>query len=65
MRHGEAVFVDSGAGIALALSGILTLVGIAGEDDLDAPVLDAAPKPAAELSRPGSHPNAFDAPRSM
>src|SRR5437763_2130446 len=28
---------------------LFTLVGIAGEDDLDAPDLDAAPKPAAEV----------------
>ena len=33
---------------------LFTLVGIAGEDDLDAPDLGAAPKFAAELSRPGS-----------
>ena len=33
---------------------LFTLVGIAGEDDLDAPDLGAAPKPAAELPRPGS-----------
>jgi hypothetical protein len=32
-------------------------VGIAGEDDLDAPDLGAVPKPAAELPRPGSQPN--------
>jgi hypothetical protein len=32
---------------------LFTLVGIAGEDDLDAPDLGAAPKPAAELPRPG------------
>ncbi len=31
---------------------LFTLVGIAGEDDLDAPDLGAAPKPAAELPRP-------------
>ncbi len=30
---------------------LFTLVGIAGEDDLDAPDLGAAPKPAAELPR--------------
>jgi ERF superfamily len=30
---------------------LFTLVGIAGEDDLDAPDLDAAPNPAAELPR--------------
>src|SRR5262249_24903389 len=30
---------------------LLTLVGIAGEDDLDAPDLDAVPKPAVELPR--------------
>src|SRR5437588_6335244 len=36
---------------------LFTLVGIAGEDDLDAPDLGAAPKPAAELSRPGSQSN--------
>src|ERR1700731_2355680 len=36
---------------------LFTLVGIAGEDDLDAPDLDAAPKPAAELPRPGSQSN--------
>src|SRR5213594_4487966 len=34
---------------------LFTLVGIAGEDDLDAPDLGAAPKPAAELPRPGIH----------
>ena len=33
---------------------LFTLVGIAGEDDLDAPDLGADPKPAAELPRPGS-----------
>ena len=33
---------------------LFTLVGIAGEDDLDAPDLGAAPKPAAELPRAGS-----------
>src|SRR6266704_869888 len=33
---------------------LFTMVGIAGEDDLDAPDLGAAPKPAAELPRPGS-----------
>ena len=31
---------------------LFTLVGIAGEDDLDAPDLGAAPKPAAELPGP-------------
>jgi ERF superfamily len=36
---------------------LFTLVGIAGEDDLDAPDLGAAPKPAAELPGPGSQPN--------
>src|SRR5271165_6936140 len=36
---------------------LFTLVGIAGEDDLDAPDLGAVPKPAAELPRPGSQPN--------
>jgi hypothetical protein len=36
---------------------LFTLVGIAGEDDLDAPDLDAAPKPAAELPQPGSQSN--------
>jgi len=35
---------------------LFTLVGIAGEDDLDAPDLGAAPKPAAELPR-GSQSN--------
>src|SRR6266436_2055512 len=30
---------------------LFTLVGIAGEDDLDAPDLDASPKPAIELPR--------------
>src|SRR5882724_261036 len=33
---------------------LFTLVGIAGEDDLDAPDLGAVPQPAAELPRPGS-----------
>src|SRR5437773_1748263 len=33
------------------------LVGIAGADDLDAPDLGAAPKPATELPRPGSQTN--------
>ena len=33
---------------------LFTLVGIAGEDDLDAPDIGAALKPAAELPRPGS-----------
>ena len=36
---------------------LFTLVGIAGEDDLDAPDLGAAPKPAAELPPPGSQSN--------
>ena len=36
---------------------LFTLVGIAGEDDLDAPDLGADPKPAAELPRPGSPSN--------
>src|SRR5258705_3692354 len=36
---------------------LFTLVGIAGEDDLDAPDLGAAPKPSAELPRPGSQSN--------
>jgi ERF superfamily len=36
---------------------LFTLVGIAGEDDLDAPDLGAAPKPAAELPRHGSQSN--------
>src|SRR5207342_3031041 len=36
---------------------LFTLVGIAGEDDLDAPDLGAAPKPAAELPVPGSQSN--------
>ena len=33
---------------------LFTLVGIAGEDDLDAPDLGAAPMPAAELPGPGA-----------
>ena len=36
---------------------LFTLVGIAGEDDLDAPDLGAVPKPAAELPRPRSQSN--------
>src|SRR6266550_7882438 len=36
---------------------LFTLVGIAGEDDLDGPDLGAAPKPGAELPRPGSQSN--------
>src|SRR5438093_1613089 len=36
---------------------LFTMVGIAGEDDLDAPDLGATPKPAAELPRPGSQSN--------
>jgi len=32
--------------------GLFTLVGIAGEDDLDAPDLDVEPTPSAELPRP-------------
>jgi hypothetical protein len=36
---------------------LFTLVGIAGEDDLDAPDLGAAPKPATALPRPGSQSN--------
>jgi hypothetical protein len=36
---------------------LFTLVGIAGEDDLDAPDLGAAREPAAELPRPGSPSN--------
>jgi hypothetical protein len=35
---------------------LFTLAGIAGEDDLDAPDLDAIPNPAVELPRPGSQP---------
>jgi ERF superfamily len=34
---------------------LFTLVGIAGEDDLDAPDLGADPNPAAELPRPPDH----------
>src|ERR1700738_1595756 len=34
---------------------LFTLVGIAGEDDLDAPDLGAGPNPAAELPRPPDH----------
>ena len=34
---------------------LFTLVGIAGEDDLDAPDLGAAPKPSAELPDPPDH----------
>jgi hypothetical protein len=34
---------------------LFALVGIAGEDDLDAPDLGAEPNPAAELSRPSDH----------
>ena len=34
---------------------LFTLVGIAGEDDLDAPDLRADPNPAAELPRPSDH----------
>jgi hypothetical protein len=34
---------------------LFTLVGIAGEDDLDAPDLGALPNPAAELPRPPDH----------
>ena len=43
---------------------LFTLVGIAGEDDLDAPDLGADPNPAAELPRPPDHrkpPNGQDA----
>src|SRR5213083_2872331 len=36
---------------------LFTLVGIAGEDDLDAPDLGADPKPGADLPRPGSQSN--------
>jgi hypothetical protein len=36
---------------------LFTLVGIAGEDDLDAPDLSADPAPAAELPRPGRQSN--------
>src|SRR4051794_10921958 len=36
---------------------LFTMVGIAGEDDLDAPDLGAAPKPAAELPGGRSHSN--------
>src|SRR5438128_6819654 len=36
---------------------LFTLVGIAGEDDLDAPDLGTASKPAAELPVPGSQSN--------
>jgi hypothetical protein len=35
---------------------LFTLVGITGEDDLDAPDLDADPNPAAHLPRPPDHP---------
>ena len=34
---------------------LFTLVGIAGEDDLDAPDLGAGPAPAAELPGPADH----------
>src|SRR6516164_5715936 len=34
---------------------LFALVGIAGEDDLDAPDLGAEPNPAAELPRPSDH----------
>src|SRR3984893_3200242 len=34
---------------------LFTLVGIAGEDDLDAPDLGADPNPAPELARPSDH----------
>ena len=37
--------------------GLFTLVGIAGEDDLDAPDLGADPTPSAELPRPASQSN--------
>jgi ERF superfamily len=40
---------------------LFTLVGIAGEDDLDAPDLGADPSPAAELPRPPDHRNGPDA----
>ena len=36
---------------------LFTLVGIAGEDDLDAPDLGAGPTPATELPRPGRQSN--------
>jgi hypothetical protein len=36
---------------------LFTLVGIAGEDDLDAPDLDADPTPTQELPRPGRQSN--------
>src|SRR5262245_39525219 len=36
---------------------LFTLVGIAGEDDLDAPDLGAAPKAAVEPPRPGNQSN--------
>jgi ERF superfamily len=36
---------------------LFALVGIAGEDDLDAPDLDADPSPAAELARPSARSN--------
>src|SRR5437763_3543333 len=35
--------------------GLFTLVGIAGEDDLDAPDVGAAPNPAGELPRQADH----------
>jgi ERF superfamily len=41
---------------------LFTLVGIAGEDDLDAPDLGAVPNPAAELPRPPDHRNQSTAP---
>jgi hypothetical protein len=45
-----------GAALAYARRyALFTLVGIAGEDDLDAPDLGADPNPAAELPRPPDH----------
>src|SRR5258706_157129 len=40
-----------GAALYARRYALFTLVGIAGEDDLDAPDLDASPKPAIELPR--------------
>ena len=39
---------------------LFTLVGIAGEDDLDAPDLDAGPNPAAEPPRPPDQSQAIE-----
>jgi hypothetical protein len=52
--HGIAAAQRMGAALTYARRyALFTLVGIAGEDDLDAPDLGVDPTPIAELPRPG------------